>query len=193
MLDPNIVGIDEVGRGALAGPVVSAAVALSPHFPAHILKDSKQLSAEKREAIFSLLLQDCRIGVGIVASEVIDQVNIFQATLMSMKEAALSLKGSIDLVIVDGIHAPQWHFPTKTQIKADQEVPQVSAASIVAKVLRDQMMAVWDQIYPEYYFSVHKGYGTQRHYNALFEKGILPIHRRSFNLHRQESLFLETT
>ncbi len=182
-----VAGVDEAGRGALAGPVVAAAVILAPDFPITILKDSKLLSAEQREDIF-VLLTGCEIGVGIVSHGMIDRINIFKATMEAMKRAVAKLKNKPGEVLIDGNKTPNIKG-ARAIVQGDRTVPAISAASIVAKVTRDRIMRNLAIKFPQYRFDAHKGYGTALHYDLLFQHGPCGVHRRSFNLTRQEPLF----
>ncbi len=189
----QIAGVDEAGRGALAGPVVAAAVILDPKFDISLLKDSKRLSETKRNQIAQQLMDsNSDIGIGIVTEKKIDDLNILNATLSAMKKAILKLKTKPSLSIIDGNHCPTIkNYTIKYQIKADQTIKSVSAASIIAKVTRDSIMTQFhtDPKFTKYNFIEHKGYGTQSHYDALFKYGSSDIHRQSFNLSQQGQLF----
>lgn len=179
--DQLIVGIDEAGRGPLAGPVIAAAVILNPNRPIVGLADSKQLTEQKRETLFSEIRRQSyawAIGVGSVRE--IDQVNILQATFLAMQRAVERLKISPCLALIDGNMAPKLNCPSKTIIKGDESEPVISAASIVAKVLRDRLMKKLDKKYPDYGFAKHKGYGTELHLKKLKELGPCRIHRKFF-------------
>lgn len=176
-----IAGVDEAGRGPLAGPVVAAAVILNPKRPILGLADSKQLSAKKREQLFLEIRQHAlawSVARGRVSE--IDSINILQATFLAMQRAVQTLKIQPGFVLVDGNHCPQFNCDAKAIIKGDQTEAAISAASIVAKVLRDRLMMMFDKIYPHYGFAQHKGYGTQQHRDALQLHGPCRIHRRSF-------------
>lgn len=176
-----IAGVDEAGRGPLAGPVVSAAVILDPQRPIVGLTDSKQLSEKMREKLYAEIMAQCfSYAVGMASVEEIDQLNILQATLLSMKRAVENLPKKPTAVWIDGNAAPKLLYPTKTIIGGDLLEPCISAASIIAKVTRDRLMLDYDREYPQYGFSAHKGYGTERHRAALKNFGASPIHRRSF-------------
>ena len=186
-----LAGVDEAGRGCLAGPVVAAAVILDPQLDKSLFKDSKLLSEQKRDVLFSLL-NDSKsfIGLSIISNQEIDKINILNATMNAMKEAILNLSSNPDKIIVDGNKAPKIDkLLIESKIRGDQLIPEISAASIIAKVTRDNMMKDVALKYPGYEFEINKGYGTKAHYKALFEKGITPIHRLSFNLNQQETLF----
>jgi len=176
-----IAGVDEAGRGPLAGPVISAAVILDPKHPIPGLKDSKQLSALEREALYQII-SDKALAYGIGRAEVseIDTLNILQATLLSMLRAVLQLSIKPNIVYIDGQHCPILPYPTQAIIKGDSLIPAISAASIIAKVTRDRLMIQYHQAYPEYGFDGHKGYPTALHRALLASKGPCAIHRRSF-------------
>ena len=176
-----LAGVDEAGRGPLAGPVIAAAVILDVARPIHGLCDSKQLSAKKREYL-SALIQERALACAIGRAEVseIDTINILQATLLAMKRAVEGLSVKPGKVLVDGLHCPAIALPTEAVVKGDESVIAISAASILAKVHRDQEMIALDAQYPQYGFAQHKGYGTKAHIKALNTFGVTPIHRRSF-------------
>lgn len=175
-----VAGIDEVGRGPLAGPVVSAAVILPHDFHIIEVNDSKQLSAQLREDLYQKILkQSIAVGIGIADAQVIDQLNIYQATRQAMLQAVNNLQLQPDQLIIDAmeIDAP---FPQLKLIKGDSKSASVAAASIIAKVYRDRLMQFYDRIYSGYDFSHNVGYGTQKHLAGLKKYGVTPIHRRSF-------------
>lgn len=176
-----IAGVDEVGRGCLAGPVVAAAVILPPsleRLPG--INDSKMLTDARRREVLALLSAAADIGVGVVSFEEIDRVNIHRANLLAMKLAIEDLARVPDLVLTDGRHQAALDMPQRTIVKGDRLSMSIAAASIVAKVVRDQMMLEFDRKYPQYHFAQNKGYGTAEHVAALKEHGVSPIHRRSF-------------
>ncbi|MGI6643777.1 MAG: ribonuclease HII [Bacillota bacterium] len=179
-----IAGVDEVGRGPMAGPVVAAAVILPAQPEILGIDDSKKLSPQKREALFDLILETClAFGIGIRSNKFIDEKGIVIATHSAMRTAVamLSLKGyTPGLVIVDGYPVEHLGVPQEAVVKADSQSASVAAASIVAKVTRDRIMRDYDSIYPEYGFASHKGYYTRSHRQALLSLGPSPIHRRSF-------------
>jgi len=176
-----IAGVDEAGRGPLAGPVIAAAVILDPNKPIQGLTDSKLLSEKKREALFDEI-QASALAFAVGRAEVaeIDDINILNATLLAMKRAVLSLPQQPSEVLIDGNQAPKLPYQTTTIIKGDLTEPAISAASIIAKVTRDREMLELDKQYPEYGFAKHKGYGTKLHMEALREHGPSVMHRRSF-------------
>ncbi len=181
---PLLCGVDEAGRGPLAGPVFAAAVILDPDTPIAGLNDSKKLSEKKREALFDLIIE--RAAAYAVASasvEEIEQYNILQATYLAMSRAveAVSRQKTPSLVLVDGNRLPpQITLPCRTLVKGDALSASVAAASILAKVSRDRLLLELDRQYPEYAFAQHKGYGTALHYERLAEYGPSPVHRMSF-------------
>ena len=176
-----IAGVDEVGRGPLAGPVVAAVVVLDKDRPISGLKDSKKLSAKRREAL-SLEIKELALDYAFGRAEVdeIDEINILQASLLAMERALLGLSVSPELVMVDGIYAPRTALPVETVIDGDNIIAEISAASILAKVARDEEMILLGKQFPQYGFEKHKGYPTKAHILALREYGVLPMHRRSF-------------
>ncbi|MCE1250797.1 MAG: ribonuclease HII [Comamonadaceae bacterium] len=176
-----VAGVDEAGRGPLAGPVVAAAVILDDHQPIAGLDDSKKLSAARRERLYDEIRAKalcCSIAEASV--EEIDRLNILQATLLAMRRAVLGLRLKPVLVLVDGNRLPPLEMPAEAIVKGDARVQAISAASILAKVHRDRWCAELHQRYPQYGFSGHKGYGTALHLAALREHGACPEHRRSF-------------
>jgi len=176
-----IAGVDEVGRGPLAGPVVAAAVILDPERPLDGLADSKVLSEQKREDL-ALLIRERAIAwsVGRAEIEEIDTINILQASLLAMRRAVLALTPQPEFALIDGNRCPSLPCAAEAIIKGDATVAAISAASILAKVSRDQEMVAMDQTYPGYGFASHKGYPTKAHLTALERLGLTPIHRRSF-------------
>lgn len=179
----HIAGIDEAGRGPLAGPVVAAAVFLPQDCDIQGIKDSKKLNPTKREAIYEEIIKKGKVGIGMATPEEIDSINILQATLQAMYRAVVQLQDQIDIdfCIVDGNQRiPNLHLAQSAVVKADATCQVVAAASIVAKVYRDRIMHAYDQQYPEYGFAQHKGYPTKQHLAALAQYGPSPIHRCSF-------------
>jgi ribonuclease HII len=176
-----VAGVDEVGRGPLAGPVVAAAVILDPDRPIAGLADSKLLSEQKREEL-QILIEERAIAwaVGRAEIEEIDQINILQASLLAMRRAVLALRPQPEFALIDGNRCPILPCPAEAIIKGDLTVAAISAASILAKVSRDREMVELDRQYPGYGFASHKGYPTKAHLTALAMLGITPIHRRSF-------------
>lgn len=177
-----VAGVDEAGRGPLAGPVVAAAVILDPHKPIQGLKDSKKMSPKKREVFSALIKKNClAYAVARIEAEEIDKINILQASLLAMRNAVLKLLPAPEVVLVDGNHLPDMPFQAKSIIGGDNLEPCISAASILAKVARDTIMLTFDGQYPDYGFAQHKGYPTKNHINALKVFGVSEIHRRSFS------------
>ncbi len=176
-----VAGVDEVGRGPIAGPVVTAAVVLDPSRPIAGLADSKQLSPRQRGVLaVQIRAQALAWALGRAEVEEIDRLNILQATLLAMQRAVAALPFRPQEVWVDGPRAPDFGLPTRTIVGGDARVPAISAASIVAKVARDTEMVGLAQLYPGYGLEQHKGYPTAAHIAALQELGASPIHRRSF-------------
>lgn len=176
-----ICGIDEAGRGPLAGPVVAGAVILPKNCEILYLNDSKKLSAKRREELFDEILDKAlACGVGIVSPERIDEINILQATYQAMREAVDSLEIIPEILLNDAVKIPQIEIFQVPIIKGDAKSVSIAAASILAKVTRDRLMVEYDKIYPGYGFADNKGYGSAAHIAALREKGMTPIHRRSF-------------
>jgi len=176
-----VAGVDEAGRGPLAGPVVVAAVILDPQRPLTGLDDSKRLTESKREQLFPLICERARSWAGMhVSPEEIDRLNILQATLLGMKQAVEQLLLTPALTLVDGNQAPDLLGEVRTIIQGDRSEPAISAASILAKVSRDQFMRRMHDEYPGYQFDRNKGYPTRNHLRLLEEHGPCPIHRRSF-------------
>lgn len=175
-----IAGIDEAGRGPLAGPVVAAAVCFKTQVIPNGLKDSKLLTPKKRELLYSEIQNAAYWAIGIASVSEIDEFNILQATLMAMQRAYMQLPVRPTLVQIDGNQAPNLPCAIECIIKGDQTIPMISAASILAKVTRDRMMLELDQQYPQYGFADHKGYGTKSHMAALRTWGPCDIHRQSF-------------
>lgn len=176
-----IAGVDEVGRGPLVGDVVTAAVILDPAYPILELNDSKKLSEKKREALFPIIQERALAwAVGRASPAEIDEINILQATLLAMTRAVQGLAIQPEFVQVDGNRLPNWSYPAEAIVQGDGSVACISAASIIAKVVRDREMLALDEIYPEYGFAKHKGYPTKAHLACLAELPILPNYRRSF-------------
>lgn len=176
-----LAGVDEVGRGPLAGPVVAAAVILDPERPIAGLADSKKLSEKRREQLFELIQQNALAwAIGRAEVEEIDQINILQASLLAMQRAVAQIEPLPRHALIDGNKCPQLPCTAEAIIKGDTKVPAISAASILAKVVRDREMMEMDRLYPGYGFSGHKGYPSAQHLAALRLLGVSPIHRRSF-------------
>jgi len=182
----RLAGVDEAGRGALAGPVVAAAVILRDGRRIVGVTDSKRLSPRRRERLYGQIREEVlAVGVGVVNVSTIEARNILQATLLAMERAVVDLQVSPDGVIVDGLAVPNVDVPVFPVVRGDLECPSVAAASIVAKVTRDRIMADYHARYPTYGFDRHKGYGTDAHLQAIAEHGLSPIHRRTFSPVRQ--------
>ena len=177
-----IVGVDEAGRGPLAGPVVAAAVIFTRTYINNDINDSKQLSEKVREKLFDEIMKNAlAVGVGVVDAKTIDKINIYEATKLAMKTAIANLKHDYDLILTDAMKLDNQKAPVIDIIKGDAKALPIAAASIIAKVSRDRMMDELDKAYPEYKFSSHKGYGTKAHMDALKKFGpIEGIHRFSY-------------
>ena len=174
-------GIDEAGRGPLAGPVYAAAVVLPDGLLIEGLNDSKKLTPKKRDVLFDIIKEEAvEYGIGIATPEEIDSLNILQATFLAMNRAVQELATPPDFALVDGNRDPELGIPTETVIKGDSLSMSIAAASILAKVSRDRYMLEMAEKYPEYHFEKHKGYGTKLHYETLAEYGPSPIHRKTF-------------
>lgn len=177
----RIVGIDEVGRGPLAGPVTAAVVLLNPTCKISVLRDSKTMTAKQREQSYDEITSTALAwAVGFASVEEIDQVNILQAIFLAMQRAVAQLDFVPDLALIDGSQAPKLHCPIRMIVGGDGSEPAISAASIVAKVTRDRLMVELDSQHPGYGFATHKGYGTAQHMAALQSLGPCAIHRQSF-------------
>ena len=176
-----VAGLDEVGRGSLAGPVVAAAVILPVDLFIPDIKDSKKLTPKKRiEICPEILKKAIDVGIGIVDSDVIDKINIAQATFLAMRKAIENLKNEPDQLLVDGFKIPNIAIPQLALIKGEDKSISIAAASIVAKVYRDNLMINYDQEFPHYQFKKNKGYGTKAHFQALRKYHATRIHRKSF-------------
>lgn len=176
-----VAGVDEAGRGPLAGPVVSAAVILPDNFNDDRVTDSKKLTHKKRDLLFDVIYdQALSVGVGIVSAEQIDQINILQASLLSMVLAVENLQKTPDYLLIDGIFKIDSSIPQEAIKKGDSLSISIAAASIIAKVTRDRMMLDFDEKYPQYGFAKHKGYPTKAHKEAISNFGVCSIHRKSF-------------
>ncbi|OGX39433.1 MAG: ribonuclease HII [Omnitrophica WOR_2 bacterium RIFCSPHIGHO2_02_FULL_50_17] len=190
-----IIGIDEAGRGPLAGPVVAAAVALKKHSPPFQVRDSKKLSAAQREKAFHKIYEYAHVGVGIMSEGVIDEVNILQATFLAMQMAVIQLLSGLPgsrktkknfekriCLLIDG-NQFQSDLPYcfKTIVKGDEQVLSIACASIIAKVTRDRILGAYHRVFPEYGFNQHKGYPTRRHKQAIRRWGLSSIHRKTFH------------
>ena len=177
-----ICGVDEAGRGPLAGPVCAAAVILPLDLEIEGLNDSKKLSDARRRALYDVIVEQAvAYGIAMVDEKTIDEINILQATFLAMRRAVEQLAVTPALALVDGNREPDFsEIPVRTIVKGDSLSANIAAASILAKVTRDRFMEEQDALYPEYGFAVHKGYGTRAHYDALRQYGPCPIHRRTF-------------
>lgn len=179
-----LCGIDEVGRGPLAGPVVACAVILPKDCDILWLNDSKKLTAKKREELYDVILDEAvSVGIGMASPERIDEINILQATYEAMRQAVSKLSVQPQLLLNDAVTIPEITIPQVPIIKGDAKSVSIAAASIVAKVTRDRMMEEYDKVIPEYGFASNKGYGSAAHIEALKKYGPSPIHRRTFITH----------
>ncbi|MDR9827544.1 ribonuclease HII [Vibrio sp. FNV 38] len=176
-----VAGVDEVGRGPLVGDVVTAAVILDPNNPIEGLNDSKKLSEKKRLALFPEIKEKALAwSVGRCSPEEIDQLNILQATMVAMQRAITGLSIQPDLALIDGNRCPVLPMTSQAVVKGDLRVAEISAASIIAKVVRDQEMEALDKLHPEFGFAQHKGYPTKAHFAAIEQHGVIAQHRKSF-------------
>lgn len=176
-----VCGVDEAGRGPLAGPVCAAAVILPKGLELPGLNDSKKLTDKKRRELFPIIKEQAvAYGIGMASHEEIDRINILQATYLAMERAIAQLEGKADFALIDGNRAKDFGLPVRTVVKGDSLSASIAAASILAKVTRDDLMLEMAEKYPEYGFEVHKGYGTKAHYEALRNHGHSPIHRVTF-------------
>lgn len=176
-----VAGIDEAGRGPLAGPVVAAAVILPKDIFLPFLNDSKKVTEKRRDVLFDEIKQNAiAYGIGIASNTLIDEINILQATYEAMREAINALEKTPDVLLVDAVHIPDINIKQVGIVKGDAKSVNIAAASILAKVTRDRIMVEYDKIYPDYGFASNKGYGTATHIAALKEVGPCAIHRKSF-------------
>lgn len=176
-----ICGIDEAGRGPLAGPVCAAAVILPPHLEIPGLNDSKKLTDKRRRELMPIIKEQAiAYGIAFASEQEIDEINILQATFLAMERALAQLGGKADFALIDGNREKEFGLPVMTVVKGDSRSANIAAASILAKVTRDDYMDELAKQYPEYHFEVHKGYGTKAHYDALRAYGHCPAHRLSF-------------
>ena len=177
-----VAGIDEAGRGPLAGPVVVACAIMPENSMIEGVNDSKKITESKREKLYDLIVNEAiSYGVGIINQDEIDEINILQATKKGLTEAIKSMEIKPNLILVDALEGiDTLGIPYKSIIKGDDKSYSIAAASIIAKVTRDRIMREWDKIYPEYGFSGHKGYGTAKHIEAIRKYGLTPIHRKTF-------------
>lgn len=177
----HIAGLDEAGRGPLAGPVVAAVVILPTRCRLHGVDDSKQVSEPERTRLYDVIMQRARaVAVGVATEQEIDRLNILEATRLAMSRALASLTAPADYLLIDAVELPNLAIPSRSIIKGDTLSVSIAAASIVAKVMRDRMMAMYHRTYPVYNFLSHKGYGTVEHLQRLAQHGPCAIHRRSF-------------
>ena len=177
----SVCGIDEAGRGPLAGPVCAAAVILPPHLEIPGLNDSKKLSDKRRRELMPVIKEQAiTYGIGMASHEEIDQINILQATFLAMERALAQLEGKAKFALIDGNREKDFGLPVMTVVKGDSRSANIAAASILAKVTRDDLMEALAEEYPQYGFEIHKGYGTKAHYEALRTYGPSPIHRMTF-------------
>lgn len=176
-----IAGLDEAGRGPLAGPVVAATALFSPEVVIPFVNDSKKLSEKRREELFLEIKEKAlAVGVGIVDNLTIDRINILEATKLAMREALHNLSVTPDIILIDAVALDELVVPSYAITKGDAKSFAIAASSIIAKVTRDHIMQEYDKEYPGYGFAQHKGYGTKAHYEAIDAQGITPIHRKSF-------------
>ena len=176
-----VCGVDEAGRGPLCGPVVAAAVILKPGQMIDGVNDSKKISEKKREKLYEdIMASALAVGVGMSDVDVIEEVNILNATKLAMKQAINNLKVQPEYVLIDGNQMIDITIDAETVVSGDAKSESIAAASIIAKVTRDRMLLEWDKEYPEYGFAKHKGYGTKAHIEAIGKYGLTPLHRKSF-------------
>lgn len=176
-----VCGVDEAGRGPLCGPVVAAAVILKPGQMIDGVNDSKKISEKKREKLYEDIMANAlAVGVGMSDVDVIEEVNILNATKLAMKQAINNLKVQPEYVLIDGNQMIDITIDAETVVSGDAKSESIAAASIIAKVTRDRMLLEWDKEYPEYGFAKHKGYGTKAHIEAIGKYGLTPLHRKSF-------------
>jgi len=178
-----IAGVDEAGRGPLAGPVVAAAVIFPPAYQNSEINDSKTLTVNKRDELYKVISKDAlAVGVGVAEADVIDRINILRASLQAMCEAVVDLSVTPDYILIDGLYTIAIDMPQKALVKGDGLSVSIAAASIIAKVSRDRIMEMYHRQFPQYNFLQNKGYGTAEHRKILQEIGMCKIHRRSFHL-----------
>ena len=176
-----VCGVDEAGRGPLAGPVCAAAVILPPHLQIHGLNDSKKLTDKRRRELMPVIKEQAlAYGIAFATHEEIDQINILQATYLAMERALAQLNIKPDIALIDGNRAKDFGLPVKTVVHGDSLSASIAAASVLAKVTRDDLMLTMAEEYPQYGFEIHQGYGTKAHYAALTAHGPSPIHRMTF-------------
>ncbi len=183
----RIAGIDEAGRGPLAGPVVAAAVIFPPEYSNIAINDSKKLTSRKRDELYKVIFEDAiAVGVGAADAALIDRINILRASLQAMREAVGELSVAPDYILIDGLHTIDLETPQKALVKGDAKSVSIAAASIIAKVSRDRIMEMYHRQFPRYNFLQNKGYGTAEHRKIIQEIGMCKIHRRSFHLKEQD-------
>lgn len=176
-----VCGVDEAGRGPLAGPVCAAAVILPSDLKIEGLNDSKKLTDKKRRMLYDVITENAiAYGIAFASEQEIDEINILQATFLAMRRAMEQLAVQPSIALIDGNRETDFGLPVRTIVKGDSLSANIAAASILAKVTRDRFMEEQDKLYPQYGFALHKGYGTRAHYDALRTHGICPIHRRTF-------------
>jgi ribonuclease HII len=179
----HIAGVDEAGRGPLAGPVVAAAVIFEQNYKNSEIKDSKKLSARQREKLYEIIVNEAiDFSVGVADAEIIDKVNILQATFLAMREAVSELSPAPDYLLIDGLHSISLQIAQKPVVKGDTLSISIAAASIIAKVFRDRIMEMYHRQFPQYNFIKNKGYGTKEHCLAIEQFGMCKIHRKSFHI-----------
>ncbi len=176
-----VCGVDEAGRGPLAGPVCAAAVILPENLIIEDLNDSKKLSEKRREELFPIILEKAICtSIAFASVEEIEQLNILNATFLAMQRAVEGLKIPADFALIDGNRTPKLNIPASAVVKGDGKSMSIAAASVLAKVSRDRLMLEYEKLYPQYNFAKHKGYGTKQHYESIANYGICNIHRKSF-------------
>ncbi len=176
----SIAGIDEAGRGCLAGPVVAACVSFREKAFINGVRDSKRLTSCQRESLFEEIISKALVGIGIIDVDLIDKLNILEATRIAMIKAYENLGKNVDILLIDAVTLPNLKVPQRAIIKGDQKSASIASASIIAKVTRDRIMKQYHETYPQYGFNKHKGYATKEHLIALKKHGPCPIHRKSF-------------
>ncbi len=185
----SIAGIDEAGRGCLAGPVVAACVSFRDKILIDGIKDSKELTAKQREKLFDEIISNAFVGIGIIDVALIDKINILEATRLAMKKAYENLGKEVELLLIDAVYLSDLKVSQRAIIKGDKKSASIASASIIAKVTRDRIMRQYHETYPNYGFKKHKGYATKEHLFALKKFGPCPIHRKSFSPLRELMLF----
>jgi ribonuclease HII len=183
----TIAGVDEAGRGPLAGPVVAAAVILDRYDLDAEINDSKALSPKKRRNAYHQIINNATVGISLIDEDVIDSINIRRATIMAMEEAVINLGVDPDIILIDGRLKLDLPYEQEHIIRGDAQSVSIAAASIVAKVARDALMLGFHNLYPEYRFDLHKGYGTKLHISAIRKHGLSPIHRKTFKVKPHET------